>query len=77
MSIFMVYCNTEFYQSMPKILGTYNTKEEAVSRIESQPDMKKVEMNTFGPFWRNETHTLRYHIRKYPMGDSDCTELGI
>ena len=37
MSIFMVYCNTEFYQSMPKILGTYTIQEEeAVSRIESQ-----------------------------------------
>ena len=73
----MVYCNTEFYQSMPRIIGTYNTKEEAVSRIESQPYMKKAERNAFRSFWRNATHTLRYHIRKYPIGDCDCTELGI
>ena len=40
----MVYCNTEFYQSMPKILGTYTTRKEAISRIESQPNMKTAEV---------------------------------
>lgn len=73
----MVNCNTEFYKSMPKILGTYNTREEAVSRIESRPNMKKAERNAFGPFWRNDTHSLRYYIRKYPLGDSDCTPRGV
>lgn len=77
MSIFMVYCNTEFYQSMPKILGTYTTSKEAISRIESQPNMKTAESSAFGPFWRNDTHSLRYYIRQYPLGDSDCTHRGV
>ena len=73
----MVYCNTEFYQSMPKILGIYNTRQEAIYRIVSQPDMKAMETNAFGHFWRNNSLSLRYCIRRYPMGDSDCTELGV
>jgi hypothetical protein len=73
----MVYCNTEFFTSPLKIVGTYRTEEEAIKRIETQPSMKPMEQNFCGPLWRNDTHSLQYYIRKYPLGDSDCTHRGV
>ncbi len=77
MYIYFVYCNTEFYQSESRIIGIYTTQQEATNRIESQQDMKERENGAFGAFWRNRTHSLRYLVRKYPLGDCDCTRTGV
>lgn len=68
MYIYFVYCNTEFYQSTLRIYGTYMTMKEAVTRIESFP-VKHKQKGPFGDFWISKDNSLRFFIKKYPMGD--------
>jgi hypothetical protein len=69
-SIYFVYQNTEFYHSQMKVLGTYFSKEEAIRRVETyRDDLKPVEQNVFGSFWRTQCHSYRYFIREFPLGD--------
>lgn len=74
--IYIVYCNTEFYQSRVKVIGTYFTKDEAIQRIEAQ-HVKTMETGVCGDFWRTETHELRYFIRGFPLGDCNIDHMGL
>jgi len=74
--IYFVYCNTEFYQSQMKIIGTYYTKEEAIKRIVAQ-GVKPMEMGPCGDYWKTETHEFRYFIRGFPLGDCNIENMGL
>lgn len=70
MSVFFLYCNTEFYQSRQEILGVYKTLDEAKNRLFNLPhDLKDIEIDVTGKFWRTQDHSLRFYIREYTMGD--------
>ncbi|MBH45087.1 MAG: hypothetical protein CMC93_00545 [Flavobacteriaceae bacterium] len=70
MSVFFLYCNTEFYQSQQEILGVYKTFNECTDRLFSlEYDMKDMETGVMGNFWRTKDHQYRFYIREYPMGD--------
>ena len=72
MSVFFLYCNTEFYQSQQEIMGVYTSLKDAQHRMFNLPhNLKDMESGVQGNFWRTRDHQLRFYIREYPMGD--CT----
>ncbi len=69
-NIYFVYQNTEFFSSRLTVIGTYFSKEEAIRRIEThRDDLKPMERDAFGSFWRTKCHSLRFFVREFPVGD--------
>ena len=73
MFVYVVYCNTELYRSLPKIYGTYMSMEEAINRIQHFPVLPN--MTFYGKTWKTKDNALRFFIRKYPLGDCEVQTL--
>lgn len=78
MHIYFVYFKHEFIRTEPIILGTYFTKIEAIKRIESFPNIKNAwERGVGGNFRRTTNNSVRLWIKKFPIGDCECSLQGV
>lgn len=69
--IYFVYCNQEFYSASLVVYGTYMTKKDAISRIHGlKMDLTAVDTLAMGPQWKTKDNSMRFFIKKYPLGDT-------
>ena len=62
--------STQFYRSDAVVLGTYLSEKEAIDRIEKDTtELKPMETNICGSFWRTPDNSLRFWIKTFPLGD--------